>query len=113
GRTAAYGKSTPNKSAGAGIAALTVSAVLTALPSGKTFHYRLVATNAAGRTRGLDQTFKTKGASVGNDVLNGTPLADLICGLAGNDTIKGFAGADTLFGDQCNQNRLAVAAARD
>jgi uncharacterized delta-60 repeat protein len=42
------------------------------------------------------------GPTDGDDVLNGTPLADRICGLLGNDTINGLAGNDTLFGDACN-----------
>ena len=43
------------------------------------------------------------GATDGDDVLNGTPLADLICGLFGNDTINGLAGNDTLYGDACSK----------
>ncbi len=35
----------------------------------------------------------------GNDVLNGTPEADLIVGLGGNDTLDGGAGNDSVLGD--------------
>jgi Ca2+-binding RTX toxin-like protein len=51
------------------------------------------------------------GPTNGNDVLNGTPLADVICGLLGNDTINGLGGNDTLFGDACNKTARAHAAA--
>ena len=34
----------------------------------------------------------------GDDVLVGTPRADVICGFGGDDTIKGRRGADTLSG---------------
>ena len=40
-------------------------------------------------------------AGAGNDRLTGGPLADLLCGEAGNDQIDGLAGADQLYGDFC------------
>lgn len=36
--------------------------------------------------------------TAGNDTLNGTTGADVICGLGGNDTINGGNGADTISG---------------
>lgn len=38
----------------------------------------------------------------GNDVLNGTPLADELIGLGGDDTLFGQEGNDTLLGNQGN-----------
>src|SRR3954468_24260017 len=35
------------------------------------------------------------GATAGDDVLNGDALANVICGLGGNDTISGAGGDDT------------------
>lgn len=60
GTTAAYGSSTPAASLSAGASAETVSATLRNLSPGTTYHYRLVASNSAGTTRGLDGTFTTK-----------------------------------------------------
>ncbi|MET3581933.1 Ca2+-binding RTX toxin-like protein, partial [Mesorhizobium robiniae] len=37
-------------------------------------------------------------ALAGNDTLNGTPLADVLYGFAGNDVLKGGLGLDTLDG---------------
>ncbi|MEA2375880.1 MAG: hypothetical protein QOD53_2343 [Thermoleophilaceae bacterium] len=59
GPTTSYGKSTPAAGAGAGGAGVPVIAALTGLKPDKTFHYRLVATNALGTTLGLDKTFTT------------------------------------------------------
>ena len=48
----------------------------------------------------------------GNDTLTGNNLANVICGLLGNDTINGLGGNDTLFGDACGaKSKLASAAA--
>lgn len=51
---------------------------------------------------GGDQSPAAPQPTAGDDVLTGTPLADLICGLAGNDTVDGLAGDDTLYGDACS-----------
>lgn len=60
GPTTAYGKSPPSQSAGLGTTAQAASASIAGLAGGHTYHYRLVATNAAGTARGLDRTFTTK-----------------------------------------------------
>lgn len=57
GETAAYGSSTPP--ADAASEEETVSANLTELESGTTYHYRLVAKNENGASYGADQTFTT------------------------------------------------------
>jgi hypothetical protein len=59
GTTAAYGASTPSQSLAAGASAQSVSAALSALQPGTTYHYRLVATNSGGTTSGPDSTFTT------------------------------------------------------
>src|SRR5205823_422001 len=46
-------------SAGSGWSAVAVSTNLSGLTSGTTYHFRLVATNAAGTTFGGDQTLTT------------------------------------------------------
>ena len=59
GPTSAYGSETSAAGAGAGGTAQNVSAVLSGLLSGTTYHYRLVATNASGTSTGADATFTT------------------------------------------------------
>jgi streptogramin lyase len=57
GTTTAYGTSTPVTSAGAGDAPVPVSAQLSNLDPGVTYHYRLVATSPVGTSFGADRTF--------------------------------------------------------
>lgn len=57
GTTTSYGTTTASVSAGAGTAAVKVSASLSGLQSGATYHYRLVATSPAGSTDGADVSF--------------------------------------------------------
>lgn len=62
GTTTAYGAQTNSQSAGSGTQSQSVSATLTGLRAGTTYHYRVIATNASGTTVGADQTFTTSGA---------------------------------------------------
>jgi hypothetical protein len=62
GLTTSYGTSTPASSAGSGTTATSVSATVSGLTPGRLYHYRLVATSDAGRSRGADRTFSTAGA---------------------------------------------------
>jgi hypothetical protein len=61
GETGAYGNEAPagGQSIGAGSAPVAVSAVLTGLKVGTTYHFRVSAENEAGGTTGPDQTFTT------------------------------------------------------
>jgi hypothetical protein len=61
GPTTAYGSRTAETSAGSGDEFVEVSAPLTGLTFGTTYHYRLVATNSRGTTAGEDQSFETHG----------------------------------------------------
>jgi hypothetical protein len=62
GPTAAYGTSVPipDGNAGSGSTYEGVSAEITGLTLGGTYHYRLVATNSAGVVNGPDSTFATE-----------------------------------------------------
>jgi hypothetical protein len=62
GTSTSYGKKTPLKDAGSGTGATAVSAAVTGLTTGRTYHFRLVATNDAGTSRGSDQTFVSSAA---------------------------------------------------
>ena len=62
GRTTSYGSRTATRSAGNGTVVVDVSEQLTALTTGLAYHYRVVATNATGTSRGADQGFTTRAA---------------------------------------------------
>ena len=57
GTSTSYGTKTPTKSAGSGTSAVAVSAQISGLASGRTYHFRLVGTSDAGTSRGNDETF--------------------------------------------------------
>lgn len=59
GRTTRYGNSTTATSAGSGTTAAAVATRLTDLRPYTRYHWRTVATNAAGTTRGNDRSFRT------------------------------------------------------
>jgi DNA-binding beta-propeller fold protein YncE len=59
GTDTTYGSATPVDSAGAGASRVSVSKTITGLQPSTDYHFRLVATNAAGVTEGTDQTFTT------------------------------------------------------
>jgi hypothetical protein len=59
-----YGAKTRTRSAGKGTRQVNVAAALTRLRSGTTYHFRLVARNAAGTRRGADSTFTTAGVAL-------------------------------------------------
>ena len=61
GTTTGYGHETALTSAGSGSTASTVSASITGLVSGTSYHYRIIALNSSGTTTGADSTFKTTG----------------------------------------------------
>ena len=64
GPTAAYGSSTVLEDVldGKGTSPVPVSADLSGLQPGTTYHFRIVAINLVGTTHGIDQTFQTPGA---------------------------------------------------
>jgi hypothetical protein len=59
GTTTSYSKHTADASAGSGQSARSVSATIAGLAPNTRYHYRLVATNAAGVARGRDRTLTT------------------------------------------------------
>jgi hypothetical protein len=59
GTTTAYGSVTADQSAGSGGTAVALSAPLSGLSPGTTYHYRLVATSVAGTSQSADRTFTT------------------------------------------------------
>jgi hypothetical protein len=73
GLTSGYEAATPEQSAGSGTSAVPVSVPLSGLAPGSTYHYRVVATTAAGNAVGADRTFKTKPPKITSVVFTGTP----------------------------------------
>jgi hypothetical protein len=59
GTSAAYGLTTPENTVGDGADPAAVEAAIQGLTRNTSYHYRLVATNSAGVSRGADRTFKT------------------------------------------------------
>ena len=64
GTSTGYGSRTPRRSAGSGVVARSVSESVSGLVAGATYHYRLVATNDVGTSRGADGTFTTAGVTI-------------------------------------------------
>ena len=108
GTTVAYGNTTSTTSAGSGNTAVAVSANLTGLISGTTYHFRVVAINPDGTSNGNDLSFTAGGAVVtttaitsvtsnsavsgGNVVMDGglSVTARGVCwGLTPNPTVSG------------------------
>jgi hypothetical protein len=85
GLSTSYGASTSNTSLGSGTSSLSVQAPTGAIQPGQTFHYRLVATNAAGTAYGNDVTFVTA---------NDAPYA--LTNAATNVTSNSFQGNATI-----------------
>jgi len=64
GTTTGYGSQTASRSAGSGGVPRAVSAAVSGLKPGTTYHYRLVARNDAGTTRGADASLTTVGVTL-------------------------------------------------
>ncbi len=95
GTSTRYGSRTPTRSVPSGSGARSVSAPLTGLASGTTYHYRLVATSDAGTGRGADATFTTVGVTLATParlVVHGRGLT-----LSGSVPVKRAGEAVTVF----------------
>jgi hypothetical protein len=64
GTTTAYGRSTSVTAAGSGTSAVAAVATVGDLRAGTIYHYRIVAANAGGVTKGSDRTFTTTVSAV-------------------------------------------------
>jgi hypothetical protein len=64
GTSTSYGTKTANVNAGSGTTNTAVSASLTGLTAGTTYHYRVVATNSSGTAHGSDGIFTTAAGPV-------------------------------------------------
>jgi hypothetical protein len=98
GTTSAYGAVTPEQTVG-GDGKKTVTADISGLAPATTYHYRLIARNSKGLTKGADKAFKTKVQPLGvtfaatpNPLLPGGTTT-----LAGQLTGTGNAGRDVVL----------------
>ena len=64
GKTTSYGSKTASNSAGSGTSTVGVTATISSLSPGTTYHYRIVATSTAGTRKGADRSFKTGTQSI-------------------------------------------------
>ena len=85
GTSTGYGTSTPSSSAGSTTANTGVTANLTGLTPGTTYHYRVVATNTGGTTQGADGIFTTAATPVPQ---TGTATAITSTGATLNGTVN-------------------------
>jgi hypothetical protein len=65
GHTKSYGANTPTTGAGAGSGTIAAVAGIGGLTPDTVYHYRIVATNRDGTTRGKDRSFRTKKQPLG------------------------------------------------
>jgi len=87
GTTASYGNSTSIISAGAGVTTVEVSAPISGLTPGVTYHYRLTAVNADGTCNGSDVTFTPGAAALSTTTPSSITTSSAISG--GNVTSGG------------------------
>jgi len=66
GTSASYGFQTPTRVIGNKYSSVSFGEVLTGLACGTTYHFRVVASNAYGTTRGVDSTFTTASCGPGD-----------------------------------------------
>lgn len=108
GTTTSYGSQTASRYAGAGLAAVPVSAHISGLTAGQTYHFRLVATSSSGTTNGDDQTFAAAAAPAPTVVTGaasaiGTKSATLAGTVTANGAPTTFSfeyGTTTSYGSQ-------------
>lgn len=81
GTTTAYGATTPATDAGSGTNAVAASASVSGLSPSTTYHYRVVASNAAGVAQGGDQTFTTAAAGTSGTSGTSNPSAGSFAGV--------------------------------
>ncbi len=90
GITTNYGFSTPLELGGSGVGEIEVEQELSSLPSGKVFHYRVVASNPEGETIGSDRTFRV-GSSPEVSGARATEVAETSATLRASINPVGFA----------------------
>ena len=96
GTSTGYGSTTSAANAGSGTSTVPVSASLSGLAAGTTYHYRVVATNSAGTTRGADGILTTSAAP---QVVTGSASSVTSSSATLNGTVNPSGRATTWFFD--------------
>ncbi len=91
GLTTAYGNSSPVRGVGSGSDPAVVVAPITGLAPGKTYHYRLNATNSLGTGHGEDLTFQTSFSTPLAKTTGATPISSTSVRLTGTVNPRGTA----------------------
>jgi hypothetical protein len=78
GLSTGYQAATAEQPAGSGTSPVPVSAALSALNPGTTYHYRVVASTTTGNAVGADKTFKTKPPQIASVAFTGTPSSPTV-----------------------------------
>lgn len=99
GTSTSYGSKTAAANAGAGTVGVSVSVNVTGLKAGTTYHYRVVANNAAGTSRGGDAVFTTL---VPPDVTTGAASSISASGATLNGTVDPNGRSTTYYFDYGN-----------
>jgi hypothetical protein len=94
GTSTSYGKKTATKNAGSGTTNVQVAAALTGLSPGTSYHYRLVAANLGGTTRGSDGIFATSSAPA---VVTGSATSVTVTSATLNGTVDPNGRATTWY----------------
>jgi hypothetical protein len=89
GTSTSYGSATPEQPIGAGSATVPVSAAISGLRPGTRYHFRAVATSAAGITRGGSRSFTTPRAPTGVSITPSTVRPVWGSGLTVTGTVSG------------------------
>jgi phosphodiesterase/alkaline phosphatase D-like protein len=88
GETTGYGRvATADQSPVSGYSDTAVSADITALSPGTTYHYRLVGQNAAGTSNGADMTFTTNGAGTATVTTANVTTITAVSAIGGGNVI--------------------------
>ncbi len=115
GTSTRYGSQTSRRSAGSSSGARGLTAGLSGLASGTTYHYRLVATSDAGTSHGADVAFTTVGVTLTAPALRvvygrGILLAGSVPTKRAGETVTVFA---QRFGDGSSSSIATVLTAAD
>ncbi len=89
GTTTSYGNATSTVSAGSGSTAVNVSANISGLTSGTTYHFRIAGTNSAGTSNGSDLTFTPGMVTLSTTAVTSVTMSGATSG--GNITSDGGA----------------------
>jgi len=80
GTSISYGNVTPTLSAGSGSTNISVSATISGLIAGTTYHFRLIATNSDGTSTGNNFSFTPGAASITTSSVSNITLNSAVCG---------------------------------